>query len=211
MEDLLQKRSRLYAIADYESCLTNNIDILNFATAFFEGGGVNIQYRDKVSESSEVLKNAQSLKEISSVYNGCLIVNDHIQIATELELALHVGWDTPEVHFKGAFGRSTHNPEEINRALVEKPKASYLGFGAVFPSATKSEIEVNTKYLDFLFSKWFLDIVFIGGITEKNISQLPVGERYYYAIISDFFSTGNQPADVEKYTRRLNEKISAFT
>ena len=211
MEDLLKKRSRLYAIVDFESCATNDIDVVDFAHAFFEGGGINLQYRDKVSAPSGVLKNTVALKKIALAYNGLLIVNDYTNIATELELPLHLGWDTPEVDFNGPFGRSTHNPVEIDRAFAETPRPAYIGFGAVFASATKSEIEVNAKHFDYLFSKWAGDIVFIGGITKKNIDQLPVSKRFYYAIIQDFFSSGNQPGDIEKYTKMMNEKISTFT
>ncbi|MES0489961.1 MAG: thiamine phosphate synthase [Leptospirales bacterium] len=211
MEKLLKNRSRVYAIADFESCERNGIHIVDFARAFFEGGGENLQYRDKLSTRATLLANTKELKKVSVAYNGLLLVNDYAEIATELELPLHLGWDTPENAFQGPFGRSTHNPLEIERALAEKHMASYIGFGAVFASATKSEIEVNTKQFEFLFSKWTRDIVFIGGITEQNIHQLPAGKRYYYAIIQDFFSRGNQPVDIEKYTLMMNDKISTFT
>ena len=50
-------KNPLYGIVDFETCNLFNINIFDFAKAFFNGGGVTLQYRDKISSIEEIENN----------------------------------------------------------------------------------------------------------------------------------------------------------
>ena len=213
MSNVLNNQARLYAIADMQTCQKNEIDIDLFANAFFSAGGKNLQYRDKISSGSIINANVEKLKNISDKHSGNLIINDYVEIANAYNLPVHIGWDTPQLMGntkfpETKFGRSTHNMEEIKKANAEIPLADHIGFGAVFKSNTKKNVKVNQNDILAALKNWDKEIVFIGGITIENFTQLPNQTRCYYAVIQDFFTNGCLPENIYNYTKEFLEKIT---
>lgn len=209
----LNGRPPLYAIVDQESCEKQGLSPVDFTRAFLEGGGGILQYRDKRESLHRDLRDQwDQICRLCSAYEALPIINDHVDLAVESGAWLHVGQDSPVAPAGVNFGRSTHDIAEVSAALHERPRPAYIGLGAVFSTSLKPHLKALTPDLiGEALSIWTEPVVFIGGITMENVARLPVGERIFYAVISDFFSFGSNPRDIERYTRefiRSVEKLS---
>lgn len=194
---------RLYAIADYITCITRGIHMVDFADAFFSAGGQVIQLRDKSERPAGEKRN--DFREISQMAadKSFVIINDDADLAAELNCGLHLGQtDSAGVYQKQnlTWGRSTHDINEVSAALSEKPQPDYIGFGTMFKGGTKNHLNVARYLLTDIMSLWQGPLVLIGGITLENVQQLPKADGIYYAVISDFFRYGSSTDDIKKYT-----------
>lgn len=212
----------LYAIYDAEVSLRHNISLINFLEAFYEGGGRILQYRDKIHSSWEI-KNLISphihfIKKLNQKKDPFFfIINDFSDLSYELGLSLHLGQSdelTQEMKTKLSnssgsliWGRSTHNEKEILSVIHENPQADYIGFGPVFPTKTKNIDGSSFHLIRDTLNLWKKPIVWIGGINIENVAQLPQSNRFFYAIISDFFRFGNKKEDIKRYTKNFIDSL----
>jgi len=203
----LNFKEKLYAIADFETCQKYSITIDNFVKGYFTGGGKIVQYRDKLSKPDEIEKTVLNLINLVEKHKGYLIINDHYSIAEKYNLPFHIGQDTQNIKSRLPFGKSIHTLGELNHLMKEKAQPDYIGFGAMFPSKTKSEVSINLSLLPEVQKLWKKNIVLIGGISEKNVELLPHKNNIYYAVISDFFSKGNSIQQIEIYTKQFLNKL----
>lgn len=199
---MLSKKSKLYAIADEETCRSQNINLVDFVRALINGGIEIIQYRNKADTYTEACKKLNQILKLCKD-KETVIVNDSAPMAKAFHCALHLGQDDQLENFTGFWGRSTHSLAEVNSALAEKPQPHYIAFGAVFKSGTKPDVEVKLNILDEVLKLWKNDIVLIGGICLENIHSLPKSPRIYYALIRDFFADGPKPLQIEKRVKKL--------
>ena len=196
-------RRGLYAITpsfkDFES-------LLKQVEAALAGGAKVMQLRDK----SRRLTHAQAtlVLELCHAYAVPLIVND------DLELAHRIGADGVHLGREDAQAKEARKklgPEaivgiscyaDLNRALyAERAGATYVAFGAFFPSATKPQaplapIELLTQAKALLYCP----IVAIGGITPENgAGLLQAGADLLAAIAGVFTQDPRQSAS--RYAR----------
>ena len=219
LKSLQKCENKLYAIIDHELCLSKGILPLSFAKAFYHSGGEIIQYRNKVSLFVDVAKQSEILAEEAEQQKKILIINDYFKIASDLEVGLHIGQrdidDNPLTGNKFSnhriknWGLSTHNIDEVNHALDEKP--TYIGFGSVFKSQTKTELRANTMPIEQVLTLWDGPVVLIGGINLKNLDLLPKNSRIFYAAIRSFFDYGNSTRAIERYTKEFTSRLAERT
>lgn len=193
-----QKNFRLYAICDEQTCRLHNRQTIDFYRSLIEAGIEIVQYRNKISSARQICNTLQELQAITP-NSVTLVVNDQKEAANKLGLALHLGQEDghPPQNFCCTWGLSTHNRKELQSALTRNP--DYIGYGAVFASPTKSHVsKANPSVATELWPK---EIVFIGGITLENVTLLPQADRFYYAVISDFFRYGNDLRAVKHYAQ----------
>jgi thiamine-phosphate pyrophosphorylase len=206
MTIMFNKPSKIYAIVDQETCLENDIEVLEFVTILYEAGIQILQYRNKLEN---MLFAGETFEEIIQITSDELtyIINDYEEIANRYiekeNVLLHCGQTDNLKNPARKFGRSTHNIPEIENTLKENRQPEYIGFGAMFSSPTKPGVAPSYDQLNQALKVWQKDIVLIGGITAENIHLLPKEDRIYYAVISDFFSSGNQPAEIEQQIKKL--------
>ena len=100
--------------------------------------------RDKDSNDEVRFGNALALKKLCDRYNALFLINDRVDIAVAVDAdGVHLGQtDLPiatarEILGAGKIvGRSTTNPEELDKALKEG--ADYVGVGPVYENADKT-------------------------------------------------------------------------
>ena len=208
-----QSKKKLYGIVDKEISSKKNISILNFASAFFEGGGEILQYRDKISSQKEIIHNIEGLLKLQEKYpNSQLVMNDYLKLALKYHTFLHLGQEdyqkiTNKNNLLGIpFGLSTHTKEDILQVSNMEIPPSYIGFGSVFYSRTKQK-PANTYPLENIIKMSLIPVVYIGGITLENLDVLPKNDLCYYAVIQDFFCYGNKTKDIKKYTEKFLAKL----
>lgn len=196
----------LYAVTD--PGVTRNTTLEAQAEAAIRGGVTCVQLRDKTASKEEFLKQAISLKRITDQYHTPLIINDHVDIAKEIDAAgVHIGQSDMTLTQarkilgdKKIIGVSARTVELAVKAQNEG--ASYLGVGAVFGTTTKADakpLEMDT--LKQICDSISIPVVAIGGVNERNVSQLKGSGVSGVAIVSAIFNR----TDVESASRELRK------
>lgn len=197
---ILSPASKLYLICDGETCAARGISLVDFFRAALAGGAKTIQYRHKNISAAEYAQNLSPLFQIAADFQATLIVNDHADVAEQLQLPLHLGQDDPlPKNLRTPYGRSTHSIRELEMALAAKPAPDYIALGTMFPSGTKTDVAANSGLVEDYIRLTDLPLVLIGGITLDNVAELPRSDRIFYAVIGDAFRFGATPADIKQY------------
>lgn len=212
---LILSQCPLYAIADMKTLREFSLELLPYAESLISAGVKIIQYRDKVNNRETYFSNARELQDLAKNKDVQLIINDDSEIAAGTSNIVHLGQEdslsgsaSPEF-----FGRSTHNSKEIEEALKENPKPAYIGFGSIFSSSTKEDVEKSFHLVKEVVSLWPGQVVFIGGITTVNLPellrQLPAEtqNRFYFAVIRDLLQAG---ISTEKIAEKVREYCQIF-
>ena len=174
------------------------------------GGAKLIQYRDKSTDTAKRLHEAQQLKDLCQCYNVPLIINDDLELAAQLGVGVHLGQQDGSIALArqhlgqdAIIGATCHNSLEFAKQAATQG-ASYLAFGAFYPSSTKplaqaADLQTLTQAKQ-LFS---LPVVAIGGINLDNARPLIDAGADYLAVISDIFAlpTANICQQAEAYLR----------
>lgn len=144
-------------------------------------GGVRcLQYRNKNADDPLRFTQSSALLPLCQRYQVPLIINDHLELACQIGAdGLHVGQDDstfPAIKDRLAphklIGVSCYN--QLTRAVeAEKAGASYVAFGAFFPSATKpNAVRAAVGLISEAKSVLSVPVVAIGGIDLKNAASL---------------------------------------
>ncbi|MBP5405522.1 thiamine phosphate synthase [bacterium] len=179
-----------------------------------KGGVTCLQLREKHLRQSEFIEEARIVKGLCEKYSVPLIINDNVEVALSCGAdGVHIGQDDGSVAEvrkivgnRLIVGVSAHNVEEALAA--EKAGADYLGSGAVFGSATKSNVRLlPLETLKNICSSVKIPVVAIGGINKDNISRLAGSGINGVALVSAIFGS----IDIETECRtlkRLAEKVA---
>ncbi len=171
-------------------------------------GGVNwVQYRDKGNDSARRLRQASQLRALTRAFGAGLIINDDIALALACAAdGVHLGEHDSAIQAarqqlgpQAIIGASCYN--DLTRAQqMADAGASYLAFGAIYPSSTKPT--ARPASLDILMQArqlFRLPICAIGGITEQRASEVVAHGADMIAVVSDLFSA----ADIQQKARRF--------
>jgi thiamine-phosphate pyrophosphorylase len=190
---ILFPRPGLYAITDGP-----RDDLVDACAAALEGGATLLQYRDKTRETARRREEASALVALAANYGVPLIVNDDVALAAAVGAAgVHLGEHDADIASARAtlgtgaiVGVSCYNSIDRARALAAQG-ASYLAFGAFFPSPTKPHARRATTLLLHDAESLDVPLVAIGGITHGNGGALIDAGADYLAAISAVFGAGD--------------------
>ena len=127
------KLDRFYPIFDDSSWLERLLPL----------GVKLVQIRVKDKSINDVREQLIHARELCKTYNSTLIVNDYWELAIELECDwVHLGQEDLDEADIGALkkhgvklGLSTHDQDELDRALTFEP--DYIALGPVYPTILK--------------------------------------------------------------------------
>lgn len=205
------KQLRLYAITDRR--WLNGETLEEQVELAIEGGATIVQLREKTLNDSDFLEQAKRLKNTCVKANVPLIINDNVEIALESDAdGVHIGQsDRParEVREKlgpnKLLGISCRTVEDA--VIAETNGADYLGVGAMFPTATKTDTRpVTIETLKAICQAVNIPVVAIGGINLDNIQQLKKTGIAGIVAISAIFSQAN----IETAARDLKAEINKY-
>jgi len=175
------------------------------------GGVTFLQYRNKERDRGRKLAEGQELQQLCREWGATFIVNDDLDLARELDAdGLHIGQDDGQVaearRILGKtkiIGVSTHNLEEAVRAEAEG--ADYIGFGAMFPTASK-EIEYmpGPAGLATIRARVGIPVVAIGGINRDNACRVIDAGADAVAVISAVLGSGNPAVSAAELSLLFN-------
>jgi thiamine-phosphate pyrophosphorylase len=204
----------LYAITD-ESLL----DEENFkqSVAFaLQGGSRIIQYRDKSQNQNKRLRQATLLRTLCTQYHATCIINDDIELARAVHAdGVHLGKDDVSIALArkilGAgsiIGVSCY--DDIERAIeAERDQASYVAFGAMYASTTKpGACDAGPRLIAVAKKRLTIPVCAIGGITEKNITQVIDQGADMAAVISSLFSSNDIKNTAGILSQNFNQRFS---
>ena len=183
---------RLYAVTD--RAWVGRQTLCQQVEAALQGGVTCVQLREKHLDRDAFLAEAKQICALCRRYGVPFIVNDDLDIALACGAdGVHVGQDDmPAAEVRRRAGRrlivgvSAHTPEEAR--LAEAAGADYLGAGAVFGSATKTDASLLTPAgLQAVCAAVHIPVVAIGGVNAGNILQLQGSGAAGAAVVSGIF------------------------
>ncbi|TGN07091.1 thiamine phosphate synthase [Leptospira ilyithenensis] len=153
-----------------------------------------VQLRMKDLPVSELMAQTLSAKVCCARYGAQLVLNDYWQLALELGINfVHLGQEDMEkadfVALRKAgirFGLSTHDEEELNRALALQP--DYIALGPIYHTQLK-KMKWGPQGLTKI-SRWKqiigdIPLVAIGGLTPERIPGVLAAGADSIAVVTD--------------------------
>src|SRR5687767_10761093 len=170
----------LYAIVDTTLLAARSTDPIAYARAVLEARPAALQLRAKNVPAREILRLLRALGPLCRQAGVPLVANDRADLAALAGCeAVHIGQeDLPyelvhRIAPQLAVGISTHNAEQLARALQACPR--YVAYGPVFPTANKHNpdpvVGVNGLAMASKLARAAkIPLVAIGGITRARIA-----------------------------------------
>lgn len=186
-------RLRLYAITDRR--WLKGKSLAEQVEKAIRGGATMIQLREKDMPMDDFLAEAIEIQKVCARGGVPLIINDNLEIALRSGAdGVHVGQeDMSPCEIRRRAGRNlivgvtAKTVEQALRAQAEG--ADYLGSGAVFGTATKSNARaMSLETLRAICTAVKLPVVAIGGINRDNISRLHSTGVSGVAVVSGIFA-----------------------
>ena len=201
----------LYAVTD--RAWTGAMSLYEQVEAALQNGATCVQLREKELDEAAFLAQAQALAPLCRRYGVPFIVNDNVDVAIACGAdGVHVGQEDMRasavrrrVGEAMMIGVSAHTVDEALEA--EKNGADYLGLGAVFSTATKTDVDVMSfETLRAICEAVTIPAVAIGGIHADNLMQLAGTGVDGVAVVSAIFGA----ADPGAATARLLKLAKAM-
>lgn len=198
---------KMYAVTDSEISKKHS-SLEQAVEKSIKGGVTCVQLREKDKET--LIKTAPKIRELCNKFRVPFIVNDDVEVAINVNAdGVHVGQSDMEagkvrklIGNKMILGVSVVNLQQAVKA--EKDGADYLGVGAVFPTATKTDADfVSYDTLKEICNGVGIPVVAIGGINMNNIISLRDSGISGVALVSAIFGAD----DIEKNCKELRERI----
>jgi thiamine-phosphate diphosphorylase/hydroxyethylthiazole kinase len=148
-------------------------------------GATIVQYRDKKSDTAQLIHNAKELHKVTKPANVPLLINDRVDVALRSGVeGVHVGQD--DMDLKGAreilgpdaiIGVSTNTKEEALQAA--RDGADYIGIGTVNATQTKDvKSVIGTRGVQQILAALVendcahVKTVCIGGMNAANSQRI---------------------------------------
>ncbi len=210
-----QRMLRLYAVTDRR--YLNGRGLKEAVEESIIGGVTIVQLREKRMNKHKMTELALSIKEVCSKYKVPFVINDDLEVAIKSDAdGIHIGQDDLDLkEVKKALpskivGVSVQTVEQAIKAFNDG--ADYLGVGAVFTTATKSDaLTVSLETLTEIANAVDIPVVAIGGINQGNIRKLQGTNIKGVAVVSALYSGDvcqnaiNLRKEVSKYLEEENE------
>lgn len=199
----------LYAITD-STLLADNL--LSACEQALAGGCQWLQYRDKSQDATKRLREALALKALCAQYQAKLIINDDVALAEAVAAdGVHLGQGDGSVSAarerlgeRAIIGITCHDQIALaQRGLKEG--ASYIAFGAFFPSKTKPGAQPAPLSLLSEAAQLGAPVIAIGGINVSNCQAVVKAGATGIAVCHSLFAA----EDIKLQAQRFCEAIDA--
>jgi len=199
----------LYAITPDSADLNTLIQKTQLA---IEGGAFMVQYRSKILNRDVKMQQCAAILRICREYDIPCIVNDDVEMCRVLEAdGVHLGENDDNIAEvrrilgeDSIIGSSCY--DQLNRAKqAQKEGASYVAFGAVFPTPTKPNAPRATlELLREAKSEIQIPIVAIGGITMNNAHDVIETGIDAIAVITSLYESNSIKETAETFSQMFH-------
>jgi thiamine-phosphate pyrophosphorylase len=208
----------LYTIVDTKLLSARRTDPIAYARALLEARPTALQLRAKDLPAREILRLLRALGPLCRAAAVPLVVNDRADLAALAGCeTVHIGQeDLPyEIVHRIApqlrIGVSTHDPEQLARALGSRP--AYVAYGPVFETASKANPDPvvgldGLRVASRMARIAGVPLVAIGGITLSRVHEVAeIADAC--AVIADLFPPSGSLRDVTERARAFQAAFGA--
>jgi len=202
----------LYAITPDSADLNTLIQKTKSA---IEGGAFMVQYRSKIQDRDVKMQQCAAILRLCREYEIPCIVNDDVDMCRILEAdGVHLGEKDDNIaevrHILGEdaiIGSSCY--DQLDRAKsAQKEGASYVAFGAMFPTSTKPNApRASLALLKEAKREIQIPIVAIGGITVNNAHDVIKTGIDAIAMINSLYEAKSIKETAETFAKMFHQKI----
>jgi thiamine-phosphate pyrophosphorylase len=180
---------RLHVITD--ETIQNRLTHVDIARRAIAGGADTIQLREKHAKTADFLRAADAVRAVCAAHGVPLIINDRADIALAIDAdGVHLGRsDLPIRVARDLLGRGKivgGTAGSLEEALeAERDGADYVGFGHIYPTASKNKTGVATgpESLIGLCRAVSIPVIAIGGIGADNFGPVIDAGAWGIAVI----------------------------
>ena len=210
---LYRKELLLYFVTNQDTYLDRNLGYITKKAIL--GGITIVQYREKNKSYDDMKKECLILKDLCNEHGVKFIINDHIELAKEIDAdGVHIGQDDEcftktrdVIGTDKIIGVSVFN--EVQALDAQKQGADYLGVGAIFKTNTKNDAKyVTLNTLKTITQKVSIPVVAIGGITLNNMGKLENTNIDGVALISAIINNQNIKIGTEILYKKINKILN---
>lgn len=178
-----------------------------------QGGLSLVQYRDKDADDLTRLNNARKLRQICHEYGALFLVNDRIDLALAIDAdGVHLGQQDIPVELaremlgsQKIIGRSTHNPDDLRRAIQEG--ADYVGVGPVYETPTKEgRPAAGLEYVRYAAENCPIPWFAIGGIDMNNIHDVLTAGAERISVVRAIMQAEQPTLATQFFAAQLDQK-----
>ncbi|MGV8906738.1 MAG: thiamine phosphate synthase [Acetobacterium sp.] len=205
----------LYAVTD--SMWLSGNDLTVQVEDAIKSGVTFLQLREKKLDDDAFINQAKEIKVIAKKYQIPFVINDNIAVALACDAdGVHVGQHDMEtgnvrklIGDNKIIGVSVQTLAQA--VLAQESGADYLGVGAVFATATKSDADiVSLNTLEEICAGVTIPVVAIGGIHEENILALRGTGIDGIAVVSAIFAQSDIVSATANLKRLANIMVAAL-
>lgn len=202
------ERFRLYAVTD--SAWVGKQTLEEQVEEALKHGVTFVQLREKHKSREHILKQAVVIRDLCRSYGVPFVINDDVELALSCDAdGVHVGQEDLQAGEARKrlgpgklLGVSAHTLKEALEA--ERNGADYLGVGAVFQTATKTDATaMSYETLRAICEGVQIPVVAIGGIGLHNLHRLAGSGIDGVAVVSAIFGAEN----IKEATKQLREAV----
>ncbi len=202
---LAQRRRQLLEQARLYLVTSPSENLFSVVESALHGGLNLVQYRHKDADDMVKLAEAYKLCQLCHAYGALFIVNDRVDLAIAVNAdGVHLGQKDLPVDLareilgsQKIIGKSTTNPEEMEKAIAEG--ADYIGVGPVYETPTKpNKAAAGLEYVRYAVNNSTLPWFAIGGIDTNNIIEVLKAGATRVAVVRAIMEA-EQPARVTQY------------
>lgn len=207
MRRQILQQTRLYLVTSPSENLIPTVE------AALRGGLQLVQYRAKSADDQSRFQEVRALRSLCIQYKALLIVNDRVDLALAVEAdGVHLGQDDLPIDVarrllgrQCLIGRSTTNPEELERAITEE--VDYIGVGPVYATPTKTDKAVaGLEYVRYAAKTAPMPWFCIGGIDGSNISAVRAAGGERVAVVRAIMEAADPTRAVQQLNALLDLK-----
>jgi len=168
----------------------------------------------KKASKEEIVKTAVMMEKITRGTTTNLIINDDVTIAIEVNAdGVHLGQDDMSLtdartlwKSEGKiYGLSTHNLEQVENAMDQKP--DYIGVGPVFPTPTKDipDPALGLENMGTMIKASPFPAVAIGGIDRQNLPTVLEHGAVNFSAVRDIMTSQNPLSVINEFQKICND------
>lgn len=184
---------QVYVILDINTIGRKHLPVIT--KACIRGGATMLQLREaERATTRQWLADARQIQKGIGNAKIKFIINNRIDVCLAVNAdGAHLGQtDMPLIYVRKILGEdkligiTVHNVKQARKA--EKHDADYLGFGAIFSTPSKNNIQVvGLDKLKQIVQAVKIPVIAIGGINSQNIQQVVRTKAPGVAVISAVF------------------------